>query len=160
MTAPGASPPTALITGAGRGIGRALALELARTGTRLALVARSPNELAEAVGQVRAAGVVSLAIRADLADPDAPRDIIDRVQDELGTVDTLVNNAGTVAPLGATAELDPTEWARAMTVNLTAGVALTIAVLPGMLERGHGRVVNVSSGAAARRTRWSVATPT
>lgn len=149
MTGP-ATPPTILITGAGRGIGRALAVDLARSGSRLALVARSADELAETTERVREAGGEAFSIPVDLADPAAVSTIAARVRDDLGAVDVLVNNAGTVAPLGPTAALEVAEWTRSVAVNLIAPVALTMALLPGMLGRGYGRIVNVSSGVVTR----------
>ena len=145
-----ATPPTVLITGAGRGIGRALAVDLARAGSRVALVARSGDQLAETAERVREAGGEAFPVPADLTDPAAISKITDRARDDLGAVDILVNNAGTVAPLGPTAELDASEWTRSVAVNLTAPVALTLALLPDMLARGYGRIVNVSSGVVAR----------
>lgn len=139
---------TALVTGAGRGIGRAIALELARGGVSVALVARSRPELAETGERIRELGGTALAVPADLDDPAGPDDLLHRVRDGLGPVDVLVNNAGTVSPLGPSVTVDPGEWAAAIGLNLTAAVTLTFALLPAMLERGWGRVVNVSSGVA------------
>jgi 3-oxoacyl-[acyl-carrier protein] reductase len=139
---------TALVTGAGRGIGRAIAVGLARGGSAIGLVARSRDELAETARLVQAAGGKPFVIVADLADPAAPAGIAKRARDELGTVEVLVNNAGVVAPVKATASLDPAEWAAALAVNVTAVASLTIALLPAMLDRGWGRIANVSSGAA------------
>jgi 3-oxoacyl-[acyl-carrier protein] reductase len=139
---------TALVTGAGRGIGRAIAVGLARGGAAIGLVARSRDELAETARLVQAAGGNPFVIVADLADPAAPAGIAQRARDELGTVEVLVNNAGVVAPVKATASLDPAEWATALAVNVTAVASLTIALLPAMLDRGWGRIANVSSGAA------------
>jgi NAD(P)-dependent dehydrogenase (short-subunit alcohol dehydrogenase family) len=140
---------TALVTGAGRGIGRAIAAGLARGGGAIGLVARSGDELAETARLVQAAGGSPFVIVADLGDPAALPRLARRARDELGTVQVLVNNAGVVEPLGDTASLDPAEWAAALAVNVTAVASLTIALLPAMLGRGWGRIVNVSSGVAA-----------
>jgi NAD(P)-dependent dehydrogenase (short-subunit alcohol dehydrogenase family) len=139
----------ALVTGAGRGIGRAIAVGLARGGGAIGLVARSGDELAETARLVQAAGGSPFVMVADLGDPGALPRLAQRARDELGTVQVLVNNAGVVEPLGPSASVDPAQWASALAVNVTAVASLTIALLPAMLERGWGRVVNVSSGIAA-----------
>lgn len=142
-------PTTAVVTGASRGVGRAVALELARTGATVALLARSGDELEESARQVRAAGGSALVVQADLGDLAQVEAAAERIRDRLGDPDVLVNNAGVVWPLGPSAGNDPAEWARAITINLTAVATLTFAFLPTMLERRRGRIVNVSSGVAA-----------
>jgi NAD(P)-dependent dehydrogenase (short-subunit alcohol dehydrogenase family) len=142
-------PTAAVVTGASRGIGRAVALELARTGATVALLARSGEELEESARQVRDAGGNALVVQADLGDLGQVGAAAERIRDRLGDLDVLVNNAAVVAPLGPSADNDPAEWARAITINLTAVATLTFALLPGMVERRRGRIVNVSSGVAA-----------
>jgi NAD(P)-dependent dehydrogenase (short-subunit alcohol dehydrogenase family) len=141
---------TALVTGAGRGIGRAIALELAGRGVSVALVARSRDELAATAAAVRDLGGSAVVVQADIADPDRLTLSVARARDELGAVDILVNNAATVSPLGPSATVDPTAWAAAIDLNVVAVASLTFALLPAMLERKWGRVVNVSSGVVAR----------
>jgi NAD(P)-dependent dehydrogenase (short-subunit alcohol dehydrogenase family)/peroxiredoxin len=140
---------TALVTGGGRGIGRAIALQLAQHGARVAVAARSEAELAETASAIAGAGGRAHAIVTDLAAPGAGTALARRALDELGRVDILINNAGVVAPLGASTAIDPEAFARAFTVNVTSLAELTFALLPGMLERRWGRVVNVSSGIVA-----------
>jgi 3-oxoacyl-[acyl-carrier protein] reductase len=140
--------PAAVVTGAGRGIGRAIALELARAGADVALLARSPDELAETAAQVRALGGAAVLVPTDLGALGQVDAAVQRIRDEMGAVDVLVNNAGVVWPLGPSEDVDPAEWARAITINLTAAVTLTLSLLPAMLAKGRGRIVNVSSGAA------------
>jgi 3-oxoacyl-[acyl-carrier protein] reductase len=135
-----------LVTGAGRGIGRAAAILLAEEGADVALVARSSSELAEAAGEVRAAGRRALEIRADVGAPDVATLVCGRVISELGSVDILVNNASVVWPFAPTKDLDPEEWIATLHINLVGVLRLTRAVLPDMLARGWGRIVNVSSG--------------
>jgi 3-oxoacyl-[acyl-carrier protein] reductase len=136
----------AIVTGAGRGIGRATAILFAEKGAAVACVARSTAELEEVVATIRKAGGNALSIPTDLAQPSAPAEIITAVVGDLGDVDILVNNAATVDPLGATATIDADEWACAINLNVVAPVKLTRLVLGTMLERGWGRIVNLSSG--------------
>jgi 3-oxoacyl-[acyl-carrier protein] reductase len=139
---------TALVTGAGRGIGRSVALQLAGAGVAVALVARSPDELDETAHRVRALGGTALVAPADLGKVDELQRAVRRTNDELGVVDILVNNAAVVWPLGASVTVEPDEWAAAIAINLVAVAALSFSLLPAMLERGWGRIVNVSSAIA------------
>ena len=141
---------TALVTGAGRGIGRAIALELAKRGVSVALVARSHDELTDSAASVRELGGTPVVLKADVADPDQLTRAVARARDELGIVDVLINNAAVVWPLGPSAALDPTDWATAIGTNVVAVASLTFALLPAMLEQKWGRIVNVSSGVVAR----------
>ncbi|QUQ64908.1 SDR family NAD(P)-dependent oxidoreductase [Kutzneria sp. CA-103260] len=133
---------TALVTGAGRGIGRALAVGLAAEGANVVLVARSRDQLEETAALVSTAATVIPADLGDLAQVAA-------VAKQAGEVDILINNAAVPWPVGPTAELDPAEVAAAVNVNVTGVIALTVGLLPGMLARGWGRIVNLSSGAAS-----------
>jgi NAD(P)-dependent dehydrogenase (short-subunit alcohol dehydrogenase family) len=87
---------------------------------------------------------------ADITEPDQLARSVARARDELGVVDILINNAATVSPLGPSVTIDPADWAAAIGLNVVAVASLTFALLPGMLERKWGRVVNVSSGVVAR----------
>jgi len=140
---------TAMVTGAGRGIGQAVAVELAAAGMTVALVARSEDQLADTAQQVRHLGAVAVVVPADLADLIQVTRAIHLATDQLGTVDVLINDAAMVGPLGQSVLVDPTEWALTFNVNVVAAAALSFAVLPGMVERGWGRIVNVSSAIAA-----------
>lgn len=141
---------TALVSGAGRGIGRAIAVALARSGARVAVLARSAEQVGETVGLIHDIGGEALAVPADVTDTEATAEALARIVAAYGPVEVLVNNAAVVWPLGATPVVDPAEWAAAITVNLTAIVRLSIAVLPSMLDRGWGRIVNVSSAVVGR----------
>jgi NAD(P)-dependent dehydrogenase (short-subunit alcohol dehydrogenase family) len=142
---------TALITGAGRGIGRAVALELGGAGAKVILLARTAAQLEQARALLREHGVPAgrvSVLPADLADEeDRGRAVAAALA--AGRVDILVNNAATVEPLGPTADIKAADLRLAFEVNVVAPAALTAAVLPGMLKAGWGRVVNVSSGIAA-----------
>jgi 3-oxoacyl-[acyl-carrier protein] reductase len=141
---------TALVTGGGRGIGRAIALELAKRKVRLALLARSTDQLEETAALARGFGADTYVVPADLGRPDAADHIARQLMGAVGPVDILINNAAVVWPLGPSASVEPSAWTTALTVNLTAPAALTFALLPEQLRRGWGRVVNVSSGVVAR----------
>lgn len=140
---------SAVVTGAGRGIGRAVALALAAGGARVALVARSRDELNRVAGELTDAGGSGVVVVADLAETDRIPRLLSRLDDELGPVDILINNAAVIAPVGPTVSVDLDAWAAAFTVNVMAPVRLTVALLPAMLAHGWGRVVNVSSGVVA-----------
>jgi len=135
----------ALVTGASSGIGAATAVALAEAGaTAVALCARREDRLREVLEQCREHAPSSAMFPVDLVDLDALPDLARRVEAELGPVDLLVNNAG-VAKRRRMTDLSVAELDAVMRINFYAPVVLTGAVLPGMIERGHGRIVNVSS---------------
>jgi NAD(P)-dependent dehydrogenase (short-subunit alcohol dehydrogenase family) len=141
---------TALITGAGRGIGRAVALGLGSAGARLVLLARTAGQLEETralLDQDVPAQRIQV-VPADLAD-EKQRDRAVAAVLTVSRVDILVNNAATVEPLGPTAGIKAADLRLAFEVNVVAPATLSAAVLPGMLEAGWGRIVNVSSGIIA-----------
>src|SRR5713226_10303651 len=105
---------TALVTGAGRGLGQAIALNLAQAGARGALLGRSGGELDQTAKQVREFGAGVLAIQADVGDPGQLSAAARRACGELGDVDVLINNAAVVTPLGASTGIDPAQWAAAI----------------------------------------------
>jgi 3-oxoacyl-[acyl-carrier protein] reductase len=138
----------ALVTGASRGIGRAVALALADAGADVAVNYREQVEDADAVAAaVRAAGRRGLAVGADVSDGAAVDAMLRRIEAELGAVDVLVNNAG-IAIIRGVDELTEAEFDMTLAVNLKSAFLCTQAVLPGMRARRWGRVVNISSGAA------------
>jgi NAD(P)-dependent dehydrogenase (short-subunit alcohol dehydrogenase family) len=139
----------ALVTGGGRGIGRAIALGLAGSGARVAVLARSAGELDEAVSSAAARGGQALAVPADVNAPDQMTAALQVIGEKWGPVEVLVNNAAVVWPLGPSLEIDVAEWATALAVNVTAVARSSFAVAPAMVEGGWGRIVNVSSGIAA-----------
>ena len=135
---------TALVTGASSGIGAATARALAARGATVALVARRADRLEAVAAECRADAPGCRSFAADLADPDDAAALGLRVWDELGPLDVVVNNAG--IPLRRPADrLTMEEVTRVMTVNYLSPVALTLALLPRLLERGSGTIVNVSS---------------
>ena len=137
----------ALVTGAGRGIGRAIAIAFGAEGARVALAARTRNELDEVEAAVRSAGGESVSIESDLSDPAVPDQLASEVAERFGPVEVLVNNAGVGGgtKFRPVSEFDDDHWHLTLAVNLTAPYLLTKAVLPSMLERGWGRVITVAS---------------
>ena len=133
---------TALVTGAGRGIGRALAGQLAGLGARVVVTARSKAQLEGTAEMVGDAGTVVLP--ADLSTTDGVAAVLDGLPS--GGIDILVNNAATVAPLGPYGTVDLAAYRAQFDLNVFAVVALSFALAPAMAERGWGRILDVSSG--------------
>jgi 2-hydroxycyclohexanecarboxyl-CoA dehydrogenase len=137
----------ALVTGAGRGIGAAIAAELAARGTAVAVCDLDEAAAAKvAAGLAERYGVRAAGIPVDIADDDAVRTAVDRASAELGPVDVLVNNAA-IDVIGRFVDSDPGTWDRIIAVNLRGTIAMTRAVLDGMIERGGGRIVHIASDA-------------
>ncbi|HSF04468.1 MAG TPA: SDR family oxidoreductase [Methylomirabilota bacterium] len=134
----------ALVTGAGRGIGREIALALAREGCAVALAARTRDQVDRVAGEARALGVAAQALALDVTDPDAVAGAAQSTVARLGPVDVLVNNAG-VAESAPLLKADLAHWERHLRVNATGPFLVIRAVLPAMLERGWGRIVNIAS---------------
>jgi 2-hydroxycyclohexanecarboxyl-CoA dehydrogenase len=135
---------TVLVTGAGRGIGRSVALRFAEEGARVALVARTEKELLETESQLRKQGASCLSFPADITSRGSADACVRATEKELGPVDVLVNNAG-VFLWKPFLQLTPEEWELVLSTNLTGAANFCRAVLPGMVERRRGRIVNVAS---------------
>ena len=133
----------ALVTGGGRGIGRGIALELTRAGARVAVVARTREQV-----EATAAETGGIAIEADVSKRDDVERMVARAEEELGPLDVLVNNAGIALWEGSAWELEPEEWWHVLEVNVLGVYLCCRTVIPGMIARGGGRIVNVASGAA------------
>jgi 3-oxoacyl-[acyl-carrier protein] reductase len=142
---------TALVTGAGKGIGRAVAHALVRAGANVGLVARTGADLERVAAELRAAhpGARVTTAAADVADRAAVEAAAARAAAELGDVDILVNNAG-VAEFGTVLDMEPEAWERMFRVNVLGTLHATRAVLPGMIARRRGDVVNVASTAGEK----------
>ncbi len=143
----------AVITGAGRGIGRAIALAYAREGAKLALAARSESELGEVVGAVSELGAEAMAVRTDVTEQQDTERLAHRVADRFGRIDVLVNNAGISGPVGPLQVNDVTDWISTITVNLTGTFLVCRAVIPVMLEQSGGKIINLSGAGATNA--WS-----
>ena len=141
-SAPG--QPVALVTGGGRGIGREIVLALAREGCNIAVAARSSDQVTATAETARGLGVQAMALALDVTDAEMITRVVAAVGTRLGPVDVLVNNAG-IAESAPFAKTDPAFWDRHLRVNATGPYLVARAVLPAMLERGWGRVINVAS---------------
>lgn len=138
----------AIVTGAGRGIGRATALALAQAGASVVLAARSEGEIAGVADEIKQNGGKSLAIPTDVSDSAQVDHLLVLALRAFGGVDILVNNAAVVQPVGKVWETSPVAWQRLIAINLVGPYLCTRVVLPHMLDKGYGRIINISSSAA------------
>ncbi len=135
----------ALVTGASRGIGRAIAIAFAKAGAAVVVTARSAEPLEQLVAEIAAGGRVALAIPADLAVEADIQRIADATLHRFGRLDILVNNAAIIHPRIDLVDFDPALWRQVLDVNLTAVALLTRAILPSMIAQRSGKVINISS---------------
>jgi 3-oxoacyl-[acyl-carrier protein] reductase len=143
------SDKNALVTGAGKGLGRAIDIALAKEGVNVALLSRTSSDLQEVADEVEDLGVKAVIVTADVSDIQSVNTAVEDVISCLGSIDILINNAGT-ATFGKFLELEPEEWERIIRVNLLGAYYTTRAVLPGMIERLSGDIINISSTAGQR----------
>lgn len=143
------SGKTALITGAGRGIGRATALALAAEGVNIGLVGRSIENLKSVQEELKNYDVKTAVAAADVSDIDAITSAVESIRGELGPIDILLNNAG-ISKFGSFMELTPDEWTNILKVNVNGVYYTTRAVLPEMIERNTGDIINISSTAGQK----------
>ncbi|REG98495.1 3-ketoacyl-ACP reductase [Flavobacterium aquicola] len=136
----------ALITGAGKGIGKAIALALAKEGVNVILLARTQDEIENVAAKARSLRVKALAVTADVADINSVNTAVEKALSEFKSIDILINNAG-IAAFGKFLELEPSEWERIIQVNLMGTYYVTRAILPNMIERQTGDIINISSTA-------------
>ena len=140
---------TALITGAGRGIGRATALAFAKEGINLGLLGRSIENLEAVASELQSYGVkVSLAT-ADVSNMESVNAAVEKIRGELGPIEILVNNAG-ISKFGKFLEVGPEDWAKIIQVNVMGVYYVTRAVLPDMIEKNAGDIINISSTAGQK----------
>jgi 3-oxoacyl-[acyl-carrier protein] reductase len=139
----------ALVTGAGKGIGRAIAIALAQDGVNVGLLARSENDLEKVAEELKAYGVKTSIATADVADINAVNSAIEKIKSELGFIDTLINNAG-IGKFAKFLELEPADWENVVKTNLFGIYYVTRALLPDMIEKQTGDIVNISSTAGQR----------
>jgi len=136
----------ALITGAGKGIGKAIAIALAKEGVNVILISRTQLDVDQLAIKIENFGVKSLALSADVSDINSINAAVEKALAEFKTIDILINNAG-IASFGNFLELEPTEWEKIIQVNLMGTYYTTRAVLPNMIERQTGDIINISSTA-------------
>ncbi len=149
------SSETVLITGASRGLGRALAEAFGQEGARLVLCARGERDLREVARTLEQNGVEVEAGAADVSDETAMAALVARAAERFGPITALINNASMLGPRVPLRDHPLAEWRQVMEVNLTGTLVPILAVLPGMRDRGRGAIINVSSGVGnMARKRW------
>ncbi|WLR58329.1 3-ketoacyl-ACP reductase [Guptibacillus hwajinpoensis] len=140
---------TALITGAARGIGRASAIALAKEGVNIAMIARTEETLQNVAKEIEAEGVKTSFAIADVSSNEEVTTAVAKLKEDLGEVDIIINNAG-IAKMGGFMDLEVTEWEKIIQVNLLGAYYVTRAVLPDMIERKSGDIINISSTAGQK----------
>jgi len=143
----------AIVTGGSRGIGAEIARCLAELGVRVIVAARSTDEIERVAAALRRGGAEARAIPCDVAEPESIEALFSAARSHLGDIDILINNAG-IASAAPVAKLELAEWTRLWTVNATGTFLTMKQALPGMVERGWGRIVNMASIAALRGARY------
>ena len=138
----------ALITGAGRGIGRAIALAYAKEGASLALAARTLSELEETAREAQALGALTQVVQVDVTNEEEVADMVRQTVERFSTIDVLVNNAGAVGPVGPIYETDVAEWVRTIQVNVVGMYLCCRAVIPLMLRNDQGKIINLGGAGA------------
>ena len=140
---------TAIVTGAGRGIGKAIALALGKEKMRLALLARSTDQLQEVVGHIRAAGGEAIAVPCDLMNSDALEASLNKVYQQFDSLDVVINNAGIFLEKPI-AEIKLEEWERVLRINLTASFLICQSAFLKMKDRQSGRIIAIASSASTQ----------
>jgi NAD(P)-dependent dehydrogenase (short-subunit alcohol dehydrogenase family) len=138
----------AIVTGAGRGIGEAVALAFARRDARMVLVARTRRELEKVAVEIRQLGSSAMVVPADVSKPEDVDEIFASTMDQYGRADVLVNAAAILGPIGRLWEVDPELWADALRVNLLGTFLCCRAVIPHLIAGGGGKIINFSGGGA------------
>ncbi|MCD0467545.1 3-ketoacyl-ACP reductase [Flavobacterium sp. ENC] len=136
----------ALITGAGKGIGKAIAIALAKEGVNVILISRTQADVDHLSAEISSLGVKALALSADVSDITSINTAVEKALAEFTNIDILINNAG-IAAFGKFLELEPAAWEKIIQVNLMGTYYTTRAVLPNMIERQTGDIINISSTA-------------
>jgi len=136
---------TAIVTGGGHGIGRAIALALGREGADVVICGRQLDALNETAAMIAKLGVRSLALVADVAKEDQVNAVVATTLKELGRISILVNNAGVAGPTAPITAIDKKQWDEVLAINLTGAFLFAKAVIPHMIERRSGRIVNIAS---------------
>ena len=155
MTTNQLSSQVAIVTGGGRGFGQAIARALAAGGAAVTVTSRTPSQVAETAAAIEAAGGRALALQADVNSQDDWQRVVRETESKLGPVTLLVANAALSDPAGPIYEADPDVWQKTLDTNVMGSVRGARAVLPGMVSRGAGRLIIISSGAALAATPYT-----
>jgi len=139
----------AIITGAGRGIGRAIALAFAHEGADMLVASRTLSEVMATAEEARALGRHAVALEVDVSNLDDVERMVAQSLEEFGKVDILVNNAGTYGPIGPLVDNDPEKWVQTVRINLFGSFFCARAVLPFMIRQRRGKIINLSGGGAS-----------
>jgi NAD(P)-dependent dehydrogenase (short-subunit alcohol dehydrogenase family) len=145
----------AIITGGGRGIGRAIALRFAREDSSVLLAARTQKEIDAVAAEIKAHGGKAASIVADVSRESDCQAVVEAARKQFRRIDILVNNAGILGPVKAVEEISPKEWDEVIAVNLRGSFLLSRLVLPEMYQRGSGAIINISSVAAKGAFQWN-----
>jgi NAD(P)-dependent dehydrogenase (short-subunit alcohol dehydrogenase family) len=135
----------AIITGAGRGLGRSVALAFGREGAKVVVAARTAEEVEHVAAELHSLKKEALPIPTDISDEEQVSGLVERVRKTYGTIDILVNNAGVRGPIRPIHEISLSEWDQTLRINLTSAFLCSKAVLPVMIEKKGGKIINVAS---------------
>jgi meso-butanediol dehydrogenase / (S,S)-butanediol dehydrogenase / diacetyl reductase len=147
----------AIVTGGGRGIGKAIALALAREGANVVVTGRKRDVLDSTANEILALGVDAVATVTDVSDESQVADLVDGTLGKFGHIDILVNNAGITGPTSPITQVSRAEWDEVLATNLTGAFICAKAVIPQMVERGSGKIINISS--IAGKTAYALRSP-
>ena len=145
----------AIVTGGGRGIGRAIAARFAREGCAVLLAARTQAQVDSVAAELKSEGHKAAAIAVDVSQESGCQAIVDAARKQFDRIDILVNNAGVLGPVKAVEEMSAKEWDEVIAVNLRGPFLLSRLVLPEMYQRGSGAIINISSVAAKAAFQWN-----
>lgn len=135
----------AIVTGGGRGVGKQIALSLAGEGAKVALASPDADELVETASQIVDSGCQAIAILTDITDEAQVLAMVHQVHERFGTVDILVNNSGIAGPTASVADVERSDWDEVMAVNLTGAMLCAKAIIPDLIAKRSGKIVNISS---------------
>ncbi len=150
------SGKVAIVTGGGRGIGRAIALAYAREGAAVVVAARTQSEIGATAREIETSGGRVLALQTDVSQAQDVERMVAKALKTFGHVDILVNNAGVAGPMGLITEISEADWIKTLSINLKGAFLCCRAVVPSMIAAGGGNIINVSSGAGQRKPRKAV----
>ncbi len=139
----------AIITGAGRGLGRASAIEMAKEGASVVILSRTASEIEETADRVKAIGGKVVSLKADVSVSEDIKRTVDQALSNFGRIDILMNNAAVVGPLRLIHEIEKDEWDRAYKINLRSAFLFSRLVVPHMIKQKRGKIINVTSGLGA-----------